>query len=59
MRNAYEMRAREIEVALARLDGDLDTAASAAIFFGGRRVQGSDAIDAEFAADSLRAFGAW
>lgn len=56
MRSAYEARKHDIKAKLAKLDATLDTTASAAIFFGGKRVQGSETIDAEFAAESLKAF---
>ncbi len=56
MRGAYEVRRDELARHLADLDAELDTTAHATIFFGGRRVMGSEAIDAEFAAESLRAF---
>lgn len=56
MRAAYESRKLELEQQLTALDRDTDTTAQAAIFFGGNRVHGSESIDAEFAADSLRAF---
>lgn len=56
MRRAYEVRRDELARLLAGLDVQIDTTAHATIFFGGRRVMGSEAIDAEFATESLSAF---
>lgn len=56
MRKAYELRRQKLVAQLAAQDKELDTTAHATIFLGGRRVIGSEAIDAGFAAETLQAF---
>lgn len=55
-RRSLEAKANALRTELAELADASTTTASAALFFGGARVQGSRAIDADFAARSLKAF---
>lgn len=55
-RRSLEARVKSLRDELQTISSRQDTTASAALFFGGARVQGSRAIDADFAARSIKAF---
>lgn len=55
-RMAFTNRLEELQQALAQLEGEPETLASVAIFFGGEPVSGSRSIDAEFAAKAVASY---
>lgn len=55
-RMAFTSRLEELQQALERLEGEPDTLANVAIFFGGEPVNGSRSIDAEFAAKAVASY---